>query len=104
MPSDDHVAQYRDSHSRILGICWVTYGVIRLVAAVWLVSFSNTAMVMFGALLGRVPDPFPMMNFFHVLYSLVMLLSVICGVVGILAGWALLAGQRSGRSLALLAG
>ena len=104
MPSDDHVAQYRDSHSRILGICWVTYGVIRLVAAVWLVSFSNTAMVMFGALLGRVPDPFTMMNLFHVLYSLVMLLSVICGVVGILAGWALLAGQRSGRSLALLAG
>src|ERR1700737_3853455 len=104
MPSDDHVAQYRDSHSRILGICWVIYGVLRLLAAVWLVSFSNTATVMFGALLGRVPDPFTMMNFFHLFYILLVALAVVCGVLGLLAGWALLARQRSGRILALMAG
>jgi|GEM_PF-730117 len=109
MPSDDHVAQYQarhfqDRNSRMLGISWITYGVIRLVAAVWLVSFSNTATVMFGALLARVPDPYAMMNLFHLIYTLVIVLSVICGVLGILAGGALLAGQRSGRSLALIVG
>ena|SRR6202171_1969353 len=104
MASDDLVAQNPNHHYRMLGICWVTYGVIRLLAAVWLVSFSNSATVMFGALLVRVPDPFTMMSFFHFIYTLVVVLSVVCGVLGILAGWALLAGQRSGRSLALLAG
>jgi len=91
-------------HIRILGICWIIYGVARLFAAIWLVSFSNTATVMFGALLPRVPDPFAMMRNFHIVYALIEALSVICGVLGIFAGWTLLAGQGIGRTLALIAG
>jgi len=98
MISDDRIPQYPSDRSRVLGICW------GLFAAVWLVSFSNTATVMFGSLLGRVPDPFTMMAFFHFLYTLVVALSVVCGALGILAGWALLAGQRSRRALTLIAG
>jgi hypothetical protein len=104
MISDDRIPQYPSAHLRVLGICWVIYGVIRLFAAVWLVSFSNTATLMFGALLGRVPDPFTMIAFFHFLYTVVVALSVVCGALGILAGWAVLAGQRSGRTLTLIAG
>lgn len=104
MASDDFIAQDSTRQIRRLGTCWVIYGIIRLIAAVWLVSFSNTAMLMFGALLNRVPDPFTMMSFFHVFYTLLIALSVVCGVLGVLAGWTLLAGQRSGRTLALLAG
>jgi hypothetical protein len=59
---------------------------------------------MFGALLVRVPDPFTMMGFFHLIYTLILILSLVCGILGPLAGWALLDGQRSRRTLALIVG
>jgi len=104
MISDDLVANSLSRHIRTLGICWTIYGIIRLAAAVWLVTFSGTATVMFGALLNRVPDPFSMMSVFHVIYTLIVVWSVVCGVLGLLAGWALLAGKNSARTLALTAG
>lgn len=104
MVRDDSVSQNRSGRIRILGSCWVIYGILRLVVAVWLVFFANTATVMFGALLNRVPDPFTMMNLFHVFCVFLIVLSVVCGVIGILAGVALLASQKSGRMLALIAG
>jgi hypothetical protein len=58
---------------------------------------------MFGALLSRVPDPFALMDIFHFLYAVVIVLSVIAGLVGVVAGLALLGRQQSGRRLALLA-
>jgi hypothetical protein len=104
MASDDLNAQNSSRRIRVLGTCWVIYGIIRIIAAVWLVSFSNTAMLMFGALLNRVPDPFTMMSLFHVFYTFLIALSVVCGALGVFAGLALLAGQKSGRTLALFAG
>ncbi len=88
---------------RILGICWVVYGILRLAMAVWLLAFSGIATLMFGALLSRVPDPFTLMSFFHFIYILTAALAIVGGVLGLLAGMALLGGQRSGRMLALLA-
>ena len=58
---------------------------------------------MFGALLARVHDPVAMMSDFHFTYALVEALSVVCGVLGIFAGWAHLTGQGFGRNLALVA-
>jgi hypothetical protein len=58
-------AQSPSRQLRTLGVCWTVYGVIRLVMAVWLVVFSTTATLMFGALLARVPDPFTLMTIFH---------------------------------------
>jgi hypothetical protein len=80
------------------------YGVIRLIVAVCLVVYSGTATVMFGALLNRVPDPFTLMTDFHVIYTLLIALSAVCGILGIVAGLAPLAGNRLGRMLALIAG
>jgi len=80
------------------------YGVIRLLMAVCLFLYSGTATLMFGALLNRVPDPFTLMTAFHVIYIAMIALSVVCGILGIIAGLALLAGNRSGRLLALIAG
>jgi hypothetical protein len=91
------------SHRRLLGYCWIVYGILRLIAAVWLVLFSATSTVMFGALLNRVPNPFALMGDFHVIYAGLVVLSLFCGLFGILAGLALLANQRSARMLALLA-
>ena len=90
-------------HRRILGFCWLLYGILRLIVGVWLVLFNGTATVMFGALLGRVPNPFALMSDFHVLYTGLVVLSVLCCLFGLLAGLALLTNQRPARTLALVA-
>jgi len=104
MTSNDLVAPGLGDHARPLGICWVVYGVIRLAAAVWMISFAGTATLMFGALLGRVADPFTLMNTFHFLYAAAVVLSAVCGLFGLVAGLALLGGRGSARTLCLIAG
>ncbi len=88
---------------RILGVCWIAYGIFRLVMAIGLVLFSGTATLMFGALLSRVANPFALMSDFHLIYTATIVLSALCGVLGLLAGLAFLASQRPPRALALLA-
>jgi hypothetical protein len=90
-------------HRRILGVCWIVYGILRLIMGICLVLFSGTATVMFGALLSRVPDPFALMGDFHIFYAGIVVLTVLCGLFGLLAGLALLARQRPARALALIA-
>lgn len=97
------MAAYTLPHFRIMGVCWVIYGAIRLLLAVWLIVFSTTATVMFGALLNRVPDPFSLMSAFHLLYLIVVVWSFAAGVIGIVAGLALLAGRSAGRTLGIVA-
>jgi hypothetical protein len=58
---------------------------------------------MFGALLNRVPDPFTMMTDFHIVYAVVIALSAVCGILAIMAGLAVLAANRSGRMIAIIA-
>jgi hypothetical protein len=91
------------AHARILGICWIVYGVIRLCIALWLTTFSVSATLMFGALLTRVPNPFTLMSAFHFIYLGIVVWSAVAGVVGMVAGFALLAGQRSARALVIFA-
>jgi hypothetical protein len=88
---------------RILGVFWIVYGILRLAMTIWLVSFTTTATLMFGALLTRVPDPYSLMSLFHFLYLGVIIWSGACGILGILAGATILAGQRSARPLAIVA-
>ncbi len=104
MSSNDPGIQSLSGHFRTLGGSWIVYGVIRLVLATLLVIYSGTATAMFGALLSRVPDPFTLMGVFHFLYIVMMALSVVCGILGLMAGLALLGGKQAGRTLALLAG
>ena len=90
-------------HRPILSVCWIVYGILRLALGIWLILVSGTATVMFGALLGRVPNPFALMSDFHVIYAATIVLSFLCGLFGLLAGLALMANQRPARTLALLA-
>ena len=87
----------------LLGVCWLIYGILRLVMAALLFLCSTTATLMFGALLSRVPNPFAMMTDFHLLYTAIIALSILAGLFGILAGLALLANQVQARMLALVA-
>jgi len=88
---------------RTLGICWIAYGLFRLVMAAGALVFAPTATVMFGALLGRVAHPFSLMAVFHAVYVSWAALCVVCGVLALLGGWALANGGPRGRSLLVLA-
>jgi hypothetical protein len=90
-------------HRRILAVCWLVYGILRVIAGIWLVLFSGTSTVMFGALLTRVPNPFALMGDFHIVYAGLVVLSFLSGLFGILAGLALLANQRTARLIAVVA-
>jgi hypothetical protein len=91
------------SSGRTLGLFWLIYGILRIIAAVWMLGFSPTATVMFGALLNRVPNPYPLMGAFHLIYTGWILLSAASGIFGVLAGISLLAGAGRSRILAIVA-
>lgn len=103
MSSDDAIVQNSNGYFRTLGGLWIVYGVIRLIMVLCLLIYGRTATLMFGALLSRVPDPFALIGVLQLLYSVMIALSAVCGVIGFFAGLALLAGQRSGRKLAIIA-
>ena len=68
-----------------------------------LLLFEPTATVMFGALLGRVADPFTLMGLFHAVYILAIVLSFVCGILGIAGGLAILGSARAGRGVLIVA-
>ncbi len=103
MPMESSASVSTKERSTALGLCWIVFGIVRLIAAVWLLGFTGTATVMFGALLTRVPNPYSLMSGFHIIYSGWIVLSAASGIFGILAGVALLAGAGAGRILSLVA-
>ena len=103
MNSGDSILPNPNVYFRTLGGFWTIYGVIRMIMVLCLLIYGRTATLMFGALLSRVPDPFALMGIFHFLYTVMIVLSAVCGLVGFVAGLALIGGQRSGRKLALIA-
>jgi len=103
MPSEGSEAVKLSSHRQVLGICWIVYGILRVLAGIWFILFSGTSTVMFGALLTRVPNPFALMSDFHFVYAGLVVLSFASGLLGILAGLALLANQGTARMLAVVA-
>ena len=65
MAFDERSATSSNDRFRTLGGLWIVYGIIRLIMAAFLIIFSDTATLMFGALLNRVPNPFALMTDFH---------------------------------------
>jgi hypothetical protein len=88
-------------HQQILAICWIVYGIWRLLLGLFLIAISATATLMFGALLTRVPDPFSLMADFHIFYTFAVILSFVCGVLGVISGLVLMGNYRRGRLLAI---
>ena len=103
MSSEDRIAGNSPGRFRILGGFWAVYGMIRLIMVLCLLIYGGTATLMFGALLNRVPNPFALMDIFHFLYAAMIVVSAFCGLLGIVAGLALIGGLRAGRQLALMA-
>ena len=88
---------------RNLGVLWIVYGFLRLAGALLIFLSSATLSVMWGALLTRVPNPYSLMDFFHLLLVVLMILGVLAGIVSIAAGLTLASGGLSGRKLGLAA-
>jgi len=86
-----------------LGKCWIAYGLFRVCLGIAQILFAPTATVMFGSLLNRVANPFTLLGIFHVFYGVVILLSLVCGVLGILGGLAIARNAKAGRGLLVTA-
>src|ERR1700693_2291432 len=89
---------------RTLGGFWLIYGIFRIIASIWMLSFTPVATVMFGALLNRVPNPYPLMSAFHFIYAGWIVLSAASGILGVLAGSSLIVGAGASRLLSVVAG
>jgi hypothetical protein len=103
MSTNTAAAQNPDANWKTLGALWIVYGIIRLAVALLLVVYNGVATVMFGALLVRVPDAFSLMSVFHFFYIVAIIVTVLAGVFGLLAGLALLAARPAARPLSLAA-
>ena len=103
MSSNAVAARNPRANSSTLGALWIVYAILRLVAVILLVLYTGTATVMFGALLTRVPDPYTLMNTFHIVYIAAIIVTALSGVLGLFAGLALLAGKSGARTLSLAA-
>jgi hypothetical protein len=88
---------------RNLGMLWILYGLLRLIGALGTFLYFDTLTLMWGALLNRVPNPFTLMEIFHVFLIFVIILSIIAGVISIIAGLTLMSRGRAARTLGLLA-
>jgi hypothetical protein len=104
MTSNEFADRSASGRFPTLGVFWILYGLLRLVAAVGLFLYAATATLMFGALLNRVANPYALMDIFHIVYLGAIVLAVVSGIVGIMAGLALMGGGRSVRTLGLIAG
>ena len=103
MPAYNSSPEIVNYNPRTLGVLWVIYGLARVLVAVWMIGFIPTATVMFGALLTRVPNPYSLMDIFHLLYLCAIVWSFLAGAIGIMAGLALLASNPMGRMLGIVA-
>ncbi len=75
---------------RGLGILWVVYGLLRLIGALGVFLYSNVLVLMWGAIITRVPNAFAMMGMFHSFLVFVIILGIVAGVVSIIAGLGLM--------------
>jgi hypothetical protein len=84
-----------------LGILWLIYGVLCLAQAAWIVVYTSTLTLMWGAIINRVADPFFWMDAFHVWLIGAVIVLVLAGIFSFVAGAALMNG--SGRAFTLIA-
>ena len=103
MSSTDQTAHGSSHNFHVLGSLWTVYGLFRLLILLCMLMYGSTVTLMFGALLSRVPDPFALMGIFHFVYTGMVALCAVSGILGFVAGLALLGGQQSARKLALVA-
>src|ERR1700683_3073692 len=92
----------RSRHST-LALFWALYGVLMIVMVAYLIVYSGTLRLMFGALLVRVPDPLAWMTVFHFWLIGALALGALSAFSSLLACATLFSGAASSRTWALIA-
>src|SRR6202047_5373001 len=88
---------------RTFGMLWLLYAILRFAGAAFVLVYSTTLTLMWGAIITRVPNPFALMSLFHFFLIFAVVLNIIAGIVSLLAAMALLGRTGSARTLALVA-
>jgi hypothetical protein len=88
---------------RTLGILWMLYGCLRVVAVALIVVYSGTLALMWGALLTRVPDPLMLMTLFHVFLVIGVAWCIVSAFFSFVAGVTLMRGASPARMDTLVA-
>jgi hypothetical protein len=88
--------QTNGSRHPTLGILWVIYGVICIVKAAWIVVYSATLTLMWGAILNRVADPFFWMNLFHIWLIGAVVVLILTAIFSFLAAVTLMQNRVAG--------
>jgi ABC-type spermidine/putrescine transport system permease subunit II len=86
-----------------LGALWLAYGVVCLAKAAWIVVYTSTLTLMWGAIITRVADPFFWMDAFHVWLIGAVIVLVLAGIFAFVAAIGLVQNRVSGRALPLIA-
>src|ERR1700722_3005754 len=95
--------QTNSSRHQTLGALWLAYGVICLAKAAWIVVYTSTLTLMWGAIITRLADPFFWMDAFHVWLIGAVVLLVLAGILAFIAGVALMQSRNPGAALPLVA-
>lgn len=88
---------------KALGVLWLIYGCLRVVAVAALLVYSGTLALMWGALLNRVPDALAWMTAFHVVLVIVIAWCIIAAFFSFVAGIALMRKSAPARMDTLVA-
>jgi hypothetical protein len=88
---------------KALGVLWLIYGCLRIVAVAVLLVYSGTLALMWGALLDRVPNPLAWMTAFHVALVIAVAWSIIAAFFSFVAGVAFMRGSAPARMDTLVA-
>jgi hypothetical protein len=91
------------SRHGVLGVLWLIYGVICLAQAAWIVVYTSTLTLMWGAIINRVADPFFWMDAFHVWLIGAVIVLVLAGIFAFIAGGALMQSREPSRAVTLAA-
>jgi hypothetical protein len=94
--------QTNRSRHGTLGVLWVVYGVVCLAKAAWIVVYTSTLTLMWGAIITRVADPFFWMDAFHIWLIGAVVLLVLTGILAFVAGVALMQSRIVGHALPLI--
>jgi hypothetical protein len=88
---------------RTLGVLWLIYGCLRVVAVAGLLIWSGTLALMWGSLLNRVPNPLTLMTVFHVALVFVVAWCIISAFFSFVAGIVLMRRSMPARMDTLVA-
>jgi len=93
----------RGSRFGTLGILWVIYGIVMIMAAAFIVVYNGVLTLMWGAIITRLPNALGWMSAFHLFLGATVVMALISAFFSLAAGFALMRGAGSSRKLGLIA-